>query len=91
MKEWSSVFYAQFKHFLKIGHQIGLHLFEMHPFIKYFSQERQEKTLRFTFDGVCKVDYLVFVFYDFNTLSVRVISNAERTGNGFCIFSIIKE
>ena len=85
-------FYAQLKHIFIIGHQIevffGLHLFEMHPFITYFSHERQEKTLSFTFDGVCEVDNLVFVFDDFNTLSVRVISNAERTGNCFCILSV---
>ena len=51
-------------------------------------EKKTNKEIKFTFDGLCKVDYLVFVFYDFYTLSVRVISNAERTGNGFCILSV---
>ena len=67
----------------------GLFMFNS-KLVKYFEYFKRER-LNFTFDGLCKVDDLVFVFDDFYTLSVRVISNAERTRNCFCIFSIIKE
>ena len=50
--------------------------------------EKNNKEIKFTFDGLCKVDDLVFVFDDFYTLSVRVESNAERTRNCFCILSV---